>query len=98
MLDISQFESGTILWLPKLRDIIVVRFDTTVPNSCFGHPVLLLAVDSLNSSATILIVYTPPLSHCYNADPRNSSHLLAGLVIYIQKYTGEAMTFPATCP
>ncbi|KAF2473607.1 uncharacterized protein BDR25DRAFT_386417 [Lindgomyces ingoldianus] len=53
----SYFEPGTILWLPKRRDILCSYLESTntVPNRCFGHPVLVLGVNSSNNSVYILI-------------------------------------------
>lgn len=60
MLDTSCFEPGTVLWLPKRRDLPFNSLDmvSTVPDRCFGHPALVLAVDSSNSSIIILILTT----------------------------------------
>lgn len=59
MLDSSHFIPGTILWLPKRRDIddfdICVPYNT-VPARCFGHSVLVLKEEKLTNSVHLLIV------------------------------------------
>ncbi|KAF2705434.1 hypothetical protein K504DRAFT_537030 [Pleomassaria siparia CBS 279.74] len=59
MLDSSHFIPGTILWLPKQKDI--VNFDgldpdNTVPDKCFGHSVLVLAEEKHTNCIIILIL------------------------------------------
>jgi len=59
MLNSSHFIPGTILWLPKRRDID--DFDScvlynTVPRRCFGHSVLVLREERPTNCITILIV------------------------------------------
>jgi len=50
-------EPGAILWLPKLR-VNSLHETGTVPDLCFGHPVLVLAADRLSNSVFILILTT----------------------------------------
>ena len=58
MLPTSRFESGTILWLPHVRRLPynTLYLGDTVPDDCFGHPVLFLATNPSDDAAWILIV------------------------------------------
>ncbi|OAL42874.1 hypothetical protein IQ07DRAFT_593510 [Pyrenochaeta sp. DS3sAY3a] len=57
MLPVSNFTVGSILWLPKQRDITSgPDLPHTVPPKCFGHPILLLAADLPHDEAQILII------------------------------------------
>jgi hypothetical protein len=62
MLDSSHFIPGTVLWLPKQKDIYGFDgFDpyNTVPDKCFGHSVLVLGEEKHTNYVTILIVSLP---------------------------------------
>jgi len=64
MLDSSHFIPGTILWLPKQKDID--DFDeldpyNTIPDKCFGHSVLVLMEEKPINCVAILIVSVPYL-------------------------------------
>ncbi|ORY19039.1 hypothetical protein BCR34DRAFT_595865 [Clohesyomyces aquaticus] len=59
MLAASHFNLGTILWLPKQKDI--PDFDelhphNTVPDRCFGHPILIIGLNKSTGCATVLIL------------------------------------------
>ncbi|KAF2649178.1 hypothetical protein K491DRAFT_721900 [Lophiostoma macrostomum CBS 122681] len=60
MLSPSQFTPGTILWLPKqahLEPSETLTAYHTVPERCFGHPVLVLTSDKhVTDNITILIL------------------------------------------
>lgn len=55
---------GAILWLPQRTEIDSDKLDafevhSTIPERCFGHPVLVLNGEEPNNCVTILIVCTP---------------------------------------
>ncbi|OCK92400.1 uncharacterized protein K441DRAFT_663021 [Cenococcum geophilum 1.58] len=58
MLPPSRFKPGTILWLPYERRIPYNTLDLgdTVPDDCFGRPVLFLVTNPSDDAAWILIV------------------------------------------
>lgn len=60
MLPRSRFEPGTILWLPHERRLPYNTLDLsdTVPDDCFGRPVLFLATNPSDDAAWILILTT----------------------------------------
>lgn len=99
MLTMSQYEPGTILWLPKRRDISFSSLDpaSTVPGKCFGHPILILAVDPLYTSALILIVrylkWIMPSMLIHS-----SSRLSAAQAISTQKSRADGTVSTNTCP
>lgn len=63
-LDSSYFNPGTILWLPRIdhvNDLATLARWNTVPEQCFGHPVLVLGDMNSTESVTVLIVRRPYL-------------------------------------
>ncbi|OCL02852.1 hypothetical protein AOQ84DRAFT_228357 [Glonium stellatum] len=60
MLPRSRFSVGNILWLPQERDLPrrPFHFRTKLPQSCYGHPVILISIDSSDNAVWVLILTT----------------------------------------